>query len=109
MWLNTILRVSNGACLMGEYVPLTPGVEMIPDDDFDSLGIEIAGERLVVWTAAGMQEVILPHAPRDTAEVLGSLIQGQVPVRGPIIHASRDKLVACFGIHGRQQRRPTVV
>ena len=41
---------------------------MIRDDDFDCLGIEIAGERLVVWTGWGMQEVILPHAPRDVAE-----------------------------------------
>jgi hypothetical protein len=48
---------------------------MIRDDDFDCLGIEIAGERLVVWTDWGMQKVILPHAPRDTAEVIGSLIQ----------------------------------
>jgi hypothetical protein len=82
---------------------------MIRDDDFDCLGIEIAGERLVVWTDWGMQEVILPHAPRDTAEVIGSLIQSQALVRGPIIHTSRDKLVAVSGIHGRQQRRPAVV
>ena len=59
---------------------------MIRDDDFDCLGIEIAGERLVVWTDRGIQEVILPHSPRDTAEVIGSLIRDQVPVRGPIIH-----------------------
>jgi hypothetical protein len=26
---------------------------MIRDDDFDCLGIEIAGERLVVWTDGG--------------------------------------------------------
>ena len=53
---------------------------MIRDDDFDCLGIEIAGERLVVWTDRGIQEVILPHTPRDVAEVLGSLIRDQVPV-----------------------------
>ena len=81
---------------------------MIRDDDFDCLGIEIAGERLVVWTDWGMREVILPHSPRDTAEVIGSLIQSQALVRGPIIHTSRDKLVAVSGIHGRQQRRPAV-
>jgi hypothetical protein len=82
---------------------------MIRDDDFDCLGIEIAGERLVVWTDWGMREVILPHSPRDTAEVIGSVIQSQVAVRGPIIHTSRDKFAAVSGLHGRQQRRPAVV
>jgi hypothetical protein len=49
---------------------------MIKDDDFDSISIEVTAERLLVWTAAGTRVVTLPLTPSDTAEVLGSLVEG---------------------------------
>jgi hypothetical protein len=37
---------------------------------YDSLSIELAGDRLMVWTDAGIQQATLPLTPSDTAEVL---------------------------------------
>ena len=50
---------------------------MIKEEDFDSISVEVTIERLVVWTAAGMWEVTLPHATR-VAEALGSLVEGLI-------------------------------
>jgi hypothetical protein len=53
---------------------------MIKEEDFDSISVEVTIERLVVWTAAGMWEVTLPHATR-VAEALGSLVEGLIAPR----------------------------
>jgi hypothetical protein len=57
---------------------------MIKDDDFDSISIEVTAERLLVWTAAGTREVTLPLTPSDTAEVLGSLVEGPSATAPPV-------------------------
>ena len=54
---------------------LSAGVRMVPQDDGDCLSIEITGDRLVVWTEAGMQQVAMPDPQRSMAEVFGSLIR----------------------------------
>jgi hypothetical protein len=56
---------------------------MISDDDCDCLSIEFAGDRLRVWTDAGIQHAPLPLTPSDTAKVLGSLIAGRLPNSSP--------------------------